>query len=83
MLLKNGGKIEELILFGFSAGGVVASHVMSRCKSMTCKKKIIRAKLYIKKLKSLLKQRKKLRWSQVELVCSVVVAHQDLIAQGI
>jgi hypothetical protein len=41
LLLKNGGKIEELILIGFSAGGVVASHVMSRCKSMTCKKKII------------------------------------------
>ena len=34
-------KIEELILFGFSAGGVVASHVMARCKDMTCKKKII------------------------------------------
>lgn len=34
-------KIEELILIGFSSGGVVASHVMSRCKEMTCKKKII------------------------------------------
>ena len=46
LLLKNGGKIEELILFGFSAGGVVASHVMSRCKNMTCKKKIITTFLY-------------------------------------
>jgi hypothetical protein len=35
------GKIEELILIGFSAGGVVASHVMEKCKNMTCKKKII------------------------------------------
>jgi hypothetical protein len=34
-------KIEELILFGFSAGGVVASHIMEKCKNMTCKKKII------------------------------------------
>lgn len=38
---KKINKIEELILFGFSAGGVVASHVMARCKDMTCKKKII------------------------------------------
>ena len=38
---KAHGKIEELILFGFSAGGVVASHVMEKCKNMTCKKKII------------------------------------------
>lgn len=38
---KKINKIEELILFGFSAGGVVASHVMTRCKDMTCKKKII------------------------------------------
>ena len=35
------GTIEELILIGFSAGGVVASHVMEKCKNMTCKKKII------------------------------------------
>jgi predicted alpha/beta-fold hydrolase len=40
-LEKELGKIEELILFGFSAGGVVASHVMEKCKNMTCKKKII------------------------------------------
>jgi len=32
--------IEELILFGFSSGGVVASHIMQRCKTMKCKKKI-------------------------------------------
>ena len=38
---KEQGKIEELILFGFSAGGVVASHVMEKCKNMTCKKRII------------------------------------------
>ena len=35
------GNIEELILIGFSAGGVVASHVMQRCKDLNCKKKII------------------------------------------
>ena len=34
-------KIEELIFIGFSAGGVVASHIMQRCKDMNCKKKII------------------------------------------
>jgi predicted alpha/beta-fold hydrolase len=38
---KEFSKIEELILFGFSAGGVVASHVMEKCKNMTCKKIII------------------------------------------
>lgn len=38
---KEINKIEELILFGFSAGGVVASHIMSRCKDLSCKKKII------------------------------------------
>ena len=38
---KKINKIEELILFGFSAGGVVASHVMARCKDMTCKKKLL------------------------------------------
>lgn len=38
---KENGKIEELILIGFSSGGVVASHVMSKCKYMSCKKKII------------------------------------------
>lgn len=36
------GGIEELILFGFSAGGVVASHIVSRLTDLTyCKKKII------------------------------------------
>jgi len=34
-------KIEDLILFGFSSGGVVASHIMQRCKNMNCRKKII------------------------------------------
>jgi hypothetical protein len=40
-LNKELGNIEELILFGFSAGGVVASHVMEKCKNINCKKKII------------------------------------------
>ena len=35
------GGIEELTLFGFSAGGCVASHIMQRCKSLSFKKKII------------------------------------------
>ena len=34
-------KIEELVIIGFSAGGVVASHIMQRCKNMNFKKKII------------------------------------------
>lgn len=38
---KELGKIEELVLCGFSAGGVVASHIMAKCKDMTFKKKII------------------------------------------
>ena len=38
---KEVGNIEELILFGFSAGGVVASHAMEKCRNMKCKKKII------------------------------------------
>ena len=38
---KELGNIEELILFGFSAGGVVASHVMEKCRNIKCKKKII------------------------------------------
>ena len=33
--------IEELVLFGFSAGGVVASHIMQKCKLMSFKKRII------------------------------------------
>jgi hypothetical protein len=33
--------IEELILFGFSAGGVVASHIMNKLKDFKFKKKII------------------------------------------
>ena len=33
--------IEELTLFGFSTGGVVASHIMASLKSLKCKKKII------------------------------------------
>jgi hypothetical protein len=36
------GGIEELVLFGFSAGGVVASHIVSRLTDLSsCKKKII------------------------------------------
>lgn len=38
---KELNKIEELIFIGFSAGGVVASHIMQRCKNMKCRKKII------------------------------------------
>ena len=33
--------IEELTIFGFSTGGVVASRIMSGLKSLKCKKKII------------------------------------------
>jgi len=38
---KELGGIEELVLFGFSAGGVVASHIMQKCKLMSFKKRII------------------------------------------
>jgi len=38
---KDVGKIEELIFIGCSAGGIAASHVMEKCKNMSCKKKII------------------------------------------
>ena len=38
---KDIGKIEELIFFGFSAGGIAASHVMEKCQNMSCRKKII------------------------------------------
>jgi hypothetical protein len=34
-------EIEELVLFGFSAGGVVASHVVSQLDDLKCRKKII------------------------------------------
>lgn len=34
-------KIEELTLFGFSSGGVIASHVLSGLRPLKCKKKII------------------------------------------
>lgn len=34
-------KINELILFGFSSGGVIASHALSLLKDLKCKKKII------------------------------------------
>jgi predicted esterase len=34
-------KINELILFGFSSGGVIASHSLSLLKDIKCKKKII------------------------------------------
>mgnify|MGYP001284849714 CR=1 FL=1 len=33
--------VEEIIFFGLSGGGVVASHLMNRCKELSCKKKII------------------------------------------
>jgi hypothetical protein len=39
--LNNKLNIEELILFGFSAGGVVASHIMNKLKQFKFKKKII------------------------------------------
>ena len=39
--LNNKLNIEELILFGFSAGGVVASHIMNKLKDFKFKKKII------------------------------------------
>ena len=38
---KELGKMDELILFGFSSGGVIASHIMQKCKHLDCKKKII------------------------------------------
>jgi hypothetical protein len=34
-------EIEELTLFGFSSGGVIASHTLSLLKGLKCKKKII------------------------------------------
>lgn len=34
-------KIEELVIIGFSAGGVVGSHILQRCKNMNFKKKLI------------------------------------------
>ena len=33
--------IDELILLGFSSGGVIASHVMTRLTHITCNKKLI------------------------------------------
>ena len=39
--LNNEINIDELTLFGFSSGGVIASHVMSSLKTLSCKKKII------------------------------------------
>ena len=38
---KRNCKLEELIIFGFSAGGVVASHIMSQLNDYKFKKKII------------------------------------------
>jgi hypothetical protein len=34
-------KVDELTLFGFSSGGVIASHALSLLKDLKCKKKII------------------------------------------
>ena len=39
--LHNTHPIDELVLMGFSAGGVVASHIMNRMKDLPFKKKII------------------------------------------
>ena len=33
--------IEELTIFGFSTGGIIASHIMTALTTLTCKKKII------------------------------------------
>ena len=35
------GGIEELVMIGFSSGGVISSHVMARLHDLDCKKKII------------------------------------------
>ena len=39
--LNNEKKLDELTLFGFSSGGVIASHILSGLKDLKCKKKII------------------------------------------
>ena len=39
--LNNEKKLDELTLFGFSSGGVIASHILCGLKDLKCKKKII------------------------------------------